>query len=343
MEPAKPESVSVWPRRLIIGGILLALGGFFLMLGQGASIDAIFNPETTNIAEFTGEENEVFELEKGCYRLIQVTGTSTLNVSLTAVDGSNLSGEAISQSSCMLDWQSQSTTATYSTAASWDIDEGSYFLEVSCAEDCSSTISWFISVDKMQETMFGNNLLIIGLSLCCVSVMILPFGLVLYYSNSKNRNPNVIVMNQYGQPVHLQNLPPHIAEQIQNELTNFNTPQQNVAPPFADQPRREQDQSEIRDGTLEVQQGKLMTTEQVYALMRGDIESAQNPVSYSPLENERVMFDAANAAAIASWDEGVPAHATEVKPSQTLSQPKNRRTPHQEEKSSNWKDWDEMN
>jgi hypothetical protein len=343
MEPAKPEAVSVWPRRLIIGGILLAVVGFFLMLGQGASIDAIFNPETTNIAEFTGEESEEFELEKGCYRLIQVTSTSSLNVSLTAVDGSDLSGEAIAQSKCMPDWQSQSTTSTYSTSASWKIDEGSYFLEISCEEDCSSTKSWFISVDKMQQTMLGNNLLIVGLSMCCVSIFILPFGLILYYSNSKNRNPNVIVMNQHGQPVHLQNLPPHIAEQIQQELTNFNTPQQSVAPPFADRPVQHQDHPEVRDGTLEVQQGKLMTTEQVYALMRGDIESAQNPAMYSPKDNEKVMEDAANAAAIASWDEGVATPTVEVKKLPTITQPKNPRTQPQEKNSSSWKDWDEMN
>jgi hypothetical protein len=342
MENTNQDRSSPWPRRLVLGGIIFAVLGFFLLVGQGSSIDSIFNPQTSNVVEFSGEDSETLDLERGCYRLVQITGSSTLNVTLTAVDGSNLTGEAITEKSCKLDWQPQSPSATYSTTASWDLQEGSYFLEVTCPDDCTSTSSWLISIDDMQKGFFSNNLLVIGLSMCCLSILVLPMGLVLSYSNSKNKNPNVVLMNQHGHPVHLENLPPHIAQQIQEELTNFPPQQQQIAPPFANQPQTPQQQSDVRDGSLEVQQGKLMTTEQVYALMRGDIESAQNFNPGGQIDNEKVMDDAANAVAIASWDEGAPTQPVDTK-SPTPQQPKLRKTPEKSESSSSWKDWDEMN
>lgn len=344
MENTNQDKSSPWPKRLVLGGVILAVLGFFLLVGQGSSIDSIFNPQTSNIVEFTGEQSETLELERGCYRLVQIAGSATLNVTLTAVDGSNLTGEPLSEKSCKLDWQPQSPSATYSTTASWEVQEGSYFLEVTCSEDCTSTSSWFISIDDMQKGFFSNNMLVIGLSMCCFSILILPMGLILSYSNSKNKNPNVVLMNQHGHPVHLENLPPHIAQQIQEELTNIQPQQQQqIAPPFANQPQTPQQQSDVRDGSLEVQQGKLMTTEQVYALMRGDIESAQNFNPGGPIDNEKVMDDAANAVAIASWDEGVPTQAVESKSSTPQQQPKSRKTPEKTESTSSWKDWDEMN
>ena len=95
--------------------------------------------------------------------------------------------------------------------------------------------------------------------------------------------------------------------------TLFNQPdpsvptQPSVAPPFADTAEHQPSQ-EFVDGLNDVAAGSLLTTEQVYALMRGDVEGAQNTPRLDATKRpvQRGHQGTANAAAIASWDEGVP-------------------------------------
>ena len=95
----------------------------------------------------------------------------------------------------------------------------------------------------------------------------------------------------------------------------------------------------------DVAAGSLLTTEQVYALMRGDVEGAQEHAKterYQTTTPEDTIQDAANAAAIASWDEGVP--LAEPKPVQRTSTTKKRPSAATEPAGNTdaWKDWDEQ-
>ena len=338
----KPPESSPWPRRVIIAGFSFSLLGFIILFSNGSSIDAMMNPETSHIVKSTGESSEVIELEAGCYRLMQIKGEPTLNATLMNVDGSNVVGEPITENNCMKDTQSMNASLVQTGA--WQISAGTYSLDISCDDDCNSATSWFISVNAMQEAFFGNTGLILGSALCCLSILIIPLGFILQVSNARQKHSNVVLMNEQGQPLVLQNLPPHIAQQIQQEVQLNQNQQQQVAPPFSDTGLAKPPPDNVRDGTMDVQQGKLMTTEQIYALMRGDVEGAQQPRFQTTQENEKVMDEAANAAAITSWDEGAPSSfMPNPMVTETQEKIKQRTQTPQNEPSSSWKDWDEMN
>ena len=121
--------------------------------------------------------------------------------------------------------------------------------------------------------------------------------------------------------------------------------QPTVAPPFADTVEQQPSDTFV-DGLADVQAGTLLTTEQIYALMRGDVETAQEQAKtgrYQTPSPEDTVQEAANAAAIASWDEGVP--LAEAKQAQSTSKPTPARRAVQSETPANqnaWKDWDEQ-
>ena len=119
--------------------------------------------------------------------------------------------------------------------------------------------------------------------------------------------------------------------------------QQTVAPPFADTAEQQPSQ-EFVDGLGGVASGTMLTTEQVYALMRGDVEGAQDHAKterYQSTTAEEAIQDAANAAAIASWDEGVP--LAEPQPVQrTVASAKRPASTPEPKTTDAWKDWDEQ-
>ena len=90
----------------------------------------------------------------------------------------------------------------------------------------------------------------------------------------------------------------------------------------------------------------MLTTEQVYALMRGDVEGAQEHARTGRFETttaEDLVEEAASAAAIASWDEGVPLADSPVPRTTPTKTPQRSSPPTASEKPSNaWKDWDEQ-
>ena len=108
--------------------------------------------------------------------------------------------------------------------------------------------------------------------------------------------------------------------------TLFNQPepsmptQPSVAPPFADTAEHQPSQ-EFVDGLNDVAAGSLLTTEQVYALMRGDVEGAQEH---------------------ASWDEGVPLAEPKAVERKTTSPARKASAEQSAAPSNAWKEWDEQ-
>jgi hypothetical protein len=89
----------------------------------------------------------------------------------------------------------------------------------------------------------------------------------------------------------------------------------------------------------------MLTTEQVYALMRGDVEGAQERAkterTTSTKTAEDLVQEAASAAIIASWDDGVPLAAPADQPSNTAPKPRQQPVKSSEQTAGAWKDWDE--
>ena len=119
--------------------------------------------------------------------------------------------------------------------------------------------------------------------------------------------------------------------------------QTSVAPPFSDTAEQQATEAFV-DGLEDVQAGTLLTTEQVYALMRGDVETAQEQAKtgrYQTTTAEDAVEQAANAAAITSWDvplaEPKPSSASPAKPA--TNRPSSSASPTNQNA---WKDWDEQ-
>ena len=244
----------------------------------------------------------------------------------------------------MLDWQAMAADGTaFVEVASWELNEsGEHALVVSCEEDCSETSGWLVPVDDIQSDLLSSTWLVLGGAMCCLGVLTTPLALIIYVASKPSKAPRVMMVGPEGQLIPITDVnPDHPTLFTQGE----HDPQQSsVAPPFADTAERQPSQQFV-DGMQDVAAGSLLTTEQVYALMRGDVEGAQDHAKtgrYQSTTPEETIQDAANAAAIASWDEGVP--LAEPQPVQRTPTAV-KRAPTTSSTAGNsdaWKDWDEQ-
>ena len=178
--------------------------------------------------------------------------------------------------------------------------------------------------------------------MCCLGVLTTPVALIVYFASKPSKAPRVMMVGPEGQLIPITDVnPDHPTMFAQPDA---DTPvQQTVAPPFADTAEQQPSQ-EFVDGLGGVASGTMLTTEQVYALMRGDVEGAQDHAKterYQSTTAEEAIQDAANAAAIASWDEGVP--LAEPQPVQrTVASVKRPPSTPEPKATDAWKDWDEQ-
>ena len=98
----------------------------------------------------------------------------------------------------------------------------------------------------------------------------------------------------------------------------------------------------------QVQKGALLTTDQVFALMKGDVHEAQNRVAdpfadYNKIRQPEVKPKATNTKEIASWDEGgaYSAPTSEQTESKSTNTPQKPVVKKSDSKPNAWKDWDE--
>lgn len=117
--------------------------------------------------------------------------------------------------------------------------------------------------------------------------------------------------------------------------------------PFADTGLSES--NDFVDGSEDVQNGTLLTTEQVFALMKGDIDEAQSRVSdpfadYNRVRTEQPAKKVTNTKEIASWDEGDNLFTKQEVENKTKSVPDKVAKAAEDRPSAKpnaWKDWDE--
>lgn len=371
------QASSRWPQRLLVVALVITLLGSLLLAMNTEELDSIFDPRLNNEGEFQGADTQVVNISSGCYRAISIDGNSDFEITMTKLDGSARVGGAIENKNCLVDFQAMASDNTdFETVASWQITESAeYALDIECSAstDCQEQVGWLVSVDEMQYGMFESKGLLAGGFMCVLGILLLPLsGILIAASRSKGRSKMMIVQAD-GTLTPVTNLNQVMIQQINNggELQQVVgnevagpfadspatlEPNQSVSGPFADSGIGQQDGSFV-DGSGDVQSGIMMTTDQVYALMRGDVEGAgelvQDPfvtakLQPTPAEKQQNIQQKENDILISSWDEGgsgsikVTPPITPVNPSKTTPKLPIKNDSASKEDENTWKQWDEM-
>ena len=347
MQAPEPAKRSPWALRLAISGAVMVVLGIILVSSQGSAISDAMDPRELHHGAYEGAGTfETGELGDTCYRFYQTSDAPKMTVKLYEMEGFSLAGEPIEEKKCLQDFQAMTADNTRMIErAAWTLNGSeTYALVIECEEDCSETTGWLMSVNNMQNTLFGSTWLVLGFSICCLGVMTTPIALIVYFASKPSKAPKVMMVGSDGQLIPVTDLnPDHPTFFTQAEQSP--TQQPSVAPPFADTVEQQQSETYV-DGLPEVTAGTMLTTEQVYALMRGDVEGAQEHAKTGRFQTttaEDLVEEAASAAVIASWDEGVPLAESPVPRNTPKKSIQRSTTQASSEKSSNaWKDWDEQ-
>ena len=348
MQAPEAEKRSPWALRLGIAGGLLVLLGVVVMSSQSGAISSTMDPREQNHGAYTGQGTfETGALNDSCYRFYQVPNDEVMSVELYRVEGFSVVGEALEEKNCLLDFQPVTADAvTMREVASWTLNGShEYALVVTCENDCSESTGYLMSINAMQSELFGSTWLMIGISFCCLGVLTTPVALIIYFASKPSKAPRVMMVGSDGNLIPITDLTPdHPTFFEQAEQTVQPPPSQTVAPPFADTAEQTQSETYV-DGLPEVAAGTMLTTEQVYALMRGDVEGAQERAkterTTSTKTAEDLVQEAASAAIIASWDDGVPLATPADQPSNTAPKPRQQPVKSSEQTGGAWKEWDE--
>jgi len=371
------QASSRWPQRLLVVALVITLLGSLLLVMNTEEYSSLFDPRLNNEVEFQGDGTHVVNISSGCYRAISIDGNSDFEITMTKVDGSALTDEALENKNCLIDIPMiASDNTNFETVASWQIAESAeYALEIECSAsaDCQEQVGWLVSIDEIQYGMFESKGLLAGLSMCMIGILLLPLAGIIMAANRSKGKSKMMIVQADGTLTPVTNLNPAMIQQINNgeELQQVvgnevagpfaDSPptlgnSQSVSGPFADSGIGQQDGSFV-DGSEDVQSGIMMTTDQVYALMRGDVEGAgelvQDPfvtakLQPTPTEKQQNIQQKENDVLISSWDEGgsdsvkVAPPITPVNPSKTTPIVPIKNDSASKEDENTWKQWDEM-
>ncbi|MDA0649225.1 MAG: hypothetical protein O3B00_08025 [archaeon] len=371
------QASSRWPQRLLVVALAITLLGSLLLAMNTEELDSIFDPRLNNEVEFQGADTHVVNISSGCYRAISINGNSDFEITMTKLDGSARVGGALENKNCLVDFQAMASDSTdFKTVASWQITESAeYALDIECSAsiDCQEQVGWLISVDDMQYGMFESKGLLAGGLMCVLGILLLPLAGIIMVANRSKGKSKMMIVQADGTLTPVTNLNPAMIQRINNgeelqqvvanEVTGpfADSPptlgnSQSVSGPFADSGIGQQDGSFV-DGSGDVQSGIMMTTDQVYALMRGDVEGAgelvQDPfvtakLQPTPSEKQQKIQQKENDVLISSWDEGgsdsvkVTPPITSINPSKKTPVVPIKNDSASKEDGNTWKQWDEM-
>jgi hypothetical protein len=334
-----------WALRVGIFGLTCILLGSIVLFSQTDAIDNAFSPKNVSEIKITGDGSEVGELEPGCYVAIGLDGASHGDLTLTKMIGSSIGSESINSTSCPTDWQPMDSSGVeYEFIEEWKVTvKGEYALRMDCSSnnECGNSTIWLVDVSKAQWNLFKEGGLLASGGLCCFGFLALPISLIIYYSN-KNK-PNVMMVNSDGQIIPLTDLTPDKIKQLQNKQVT-----ESVENPFADTGITTSE--DFIDGREGVESGSLLTTEQVFALMKGDVDEAQKRVSdpfadFNQIQNiEQDEVKTSNTKDIAFWDMGDESKLSRNDLEQvTRKDTKNiSKINKVESKEETWKEWDDL-
>ena len=335
------SNTNPWAMRVGIAGLVFLLIGAVAIFSNMDQIDEASSPKKINEAAITGGGAKTVELSNSCYSAVIISDDIT-NVSLLKMSGSNIADEAIESSNCKTDWTPMDSDGSrFTIIKEWDITEkGEYVLEVECESNCDNSTLWLVDATSAQWKLLEQPALVFGGAMCCIGIAFLPFAFILYLSNKNSNGPKVMMVGANGQVIPVTDLTPENIANLQQQQT------EKVDNPFADTGIDKSE--EFIDGREDVQNGTLLTTEQVFALMKGDVDEAQNRIAdpfadYNTLRQPEAENKITNTKEISSWDEG--GSFASSKPSNESGSKKNVKpkiSPKKSESEPNaWKDWDE--
>ena len=216
----------------------------------------------------------VASLEAGCYYAVTLEGANNVEVNLTRIEGSARVADAEENKICASDWFPMSADATaFIITSGWNVEqEGEYALDVTCQEDvdCANESVYLVHTNPYQFAILSSPGMLFGMASCCLGLTVLPLaGVILWLARINQSKGSVIMMNPDGTMTQATELTP---EMMAAFAKGENPLQPKVEAPFADTGIGQTE--EFIDGKQSVMSGSLLTTEQVYALMRGDVEEA---------------------------------------------------------------------
>jgi len=337
---------SPWARGLAIAGVLFLVLGAIIVNSQNKAIDSNFDPREISIAQIEVENSVIFDVEKDeCYMAIVKDGESDMDVTLTPIIGSDAANEELAPKSCFSDWiPMASDGVAFEIHEQWIATENGEMLALSsCSgEECQGQTVWLAHIEEWQELkLFESGGLIFGFGICCLGFLFLPIAGILAYSARSNAiHGPVRIVGRNGEL--LQSFKNQ--EEMMAAMEDQNSPlHQNASNETL--PEEPEHDDGFVDGSKDVMQGTLMTTEQVYAFMRGDapevIRQVGDPFADSPAPvKQTVERPVANTEVISDWDTG---GGDEIKAA--LSSPTRRKPIELKEENSeskNWTVWDDM-
>ena len=319
-----------WPLRLLIASMACFVLGSILLLGQMDSIGDALDPERNNVGSLdAGSENQKLMTvnDDGCYRAYGVNFEG--NITLSELDGSDVK-EPEKESKCKLDWNAMSADGSveYAVLGSWELTKGDYLLKVECVGPCANETIWLTSIDKMESGLFATPWVMIGGAVCCLGIFLLPLSGVLLAFSQNRKQGVMMVVGPDGNLMPLTDLTPDVIQEQINTMNQGATEDIGFDVRTGEYMNQQQNNANQQmDGAMDVQAGSMLTTEQVYALMRGDVESA------TPQEqNEQEVADPFPAP-VAQSPVTAPAFEVTSKPAVERKIPV--------AKDEDWQSWDE--
>ena len=319
-----------WPLRILIASMVCFVLGSIIVLGQMNTFGDALDPERNNIGsiDLNTESQELITVDDaGCYRAYGINFEG--NVTLAEVDGSDAKDD-VAESRCKLDWSAMSADGSveYSVLGSWELSAGEYLLKADCESGCADETVWLTSIDKMESDLIGSPMVVIGATLCCLGIFLLPLSGVLLAFSQNRKQRVMMVVGPDGKLMPLTDLTPDVVQGQIDSINQGATDGVGFDVRTGEYINQQQDKNpEQMDGSSDVRAGSMLTTEQVYALMRGDVDAA------TPQEEEQRVADPFPTPAI-ERARTIPAVA-DVKPK---VQP-DRKIP--KAQNEDWQSWDE--
>ena len=337
------NSGNPWAMRVAIIGLVFILVGSIAIFSNVDKIDDAASPKKINEASQTGDGSVAVELSKSCYSAV-IIDDEISNVSLFKMVGSNVQDDALESSNCKTDWTPMDSDGSkFIILDGWEVEEsGEYVLQVVCETGCENSTVWLVDATSAQWKLLEQPALVFGGATCCLGIIILPVAFILYQTNKNGKGPKMMMVGANGQMMPITELTPENIAKLQQQAVV-----EKVDNPFADTGLTES--SDFVDGSEDVQNGTLLTTEQVFALMKGDVDEAQSRVSdpfadYNRVRTEQPIKKITNTKEIASWDDGDNLSTKqEVEDKTKIVQDKSPKATENKAsgKPNAWKDWDE--
>lgn len=337
---------SPWAKRLAIAGALFLVFGAILINSQNEAIDSMYDPRVISLVEIGEGADLNFEVEEGeCYMAVVQQSSPEIDVSLTPiVGGSDAASEPLEPKSCFSDWTPMASDGTrFVILEQWVAEENSEMTaSSSCSEEsCEEYTVWITHIeDTWMFGVFDFQGLVFGVGICCLGLLLLPIaGLIAYSARSNALHGTIKVLDNDGMV--LQSY--ENQEDLMADLKDSNSPLYQGAGETS--PKDAEEQEGFVDGSRDVMQGTMMTTEQVYGFMRGEIpettQRVEDPFADSPTPiRQPAKKKVANTSAISDWDSGGGKEEQNVEPRPKRSKVKEAKKDNSE--SGDWSLWDDM-